>query len=116
MPKFTFIAEHESGQKVTYECEHDFIDHVLEDFDLFLRGAGFFPQGDRLEYISDEYESPEWQTPEWETPQEEPHEWTQTLRNDNEFPFPPAGAGSNVEFGGAGNLHSKHYFDTERNR
>jgi len=54
MPKFTFIAEHDSGQKVTYDCDHDFLDHVLEDFDLFLRGVGFFPQGDKLQYVSDE--------------------------------------------------------------
>ena len=28
----------------------------------------------------------------------------------------PVGAGTDVEFGGAGNQHSRHYFDTERNR
>lgn len=28
----------------------------------------------------------------------------------------PLGAGTNVEFGGAGNIHSQHYFDKERNR
>jgi hypothetical protein len=71
MPKFTFIAEHESGQKVTYECEQEFIEHVLEDFDLFLRGVGYFPQGDRLEYVSDEYEKFEYQTPEWDTSQDD---------------------------------------------
>ena len=31
-------------------------------------------------------------------------------------PLLDVGAGSNVEFGGAGNPHSQHYFDTERNR
>jgi hypothetical protein len=88
MPKFTFIAEHDSGQKVTYDCDHDFLDHVLEDFDLFLRGVGFFPQGDKLQYVSDEtyYDDPiEWRVPEWETPQD--------------------------DIG-----HSEFFFDTERNK
>ena len=70
MPKFTFIAEHESGQTVTYECEHDFLDHVLEDFNLFIRGVGFYPQGDRLEFVSDHYQ--EWK-PEEEWTGEEDH-------------------------------------------
>ena len=70
MPKFTFIAEHDSGQKVTYECEHDFIDHVLEDFNLFIRGVGFYPQGDRLEFVSDHYQ--EWE-PEEQWTNEEDH-------------------------------------------
>ena len=96
MPKFTFIAEHESGQKVTYECQPDFIDAVLEDFNLFLRGAGFYPQGDRLEYVSDDFEynesdyelhdeHSEWY---WDTERNKPiesfDEWTQTIRGEHE--------------------------------
>jgi hypothetical protein len=100
MPKFTFIAEHESGQKVTYECQHDFIDHVLEDFNLFLRGTGFYPQGDRLEYVSDDFGNYEEDYEElhdehsehyWDTernkaaPDERaPDEWTQVIRGEHE--------------------------------
>jgi bifunctional DNA-binding transcriptional regulator/antitoxin component of YhaV-PrlF toxin-antitoxin module len=43
--KFTFIAEHESGEKITYETEKDFLQDVLSDFELFLRGAGFYFDG-----------------------------------------------------------------------
>ena len=87
MPKFTFIAEHDSGQRVTYECEHDFLDHILDDFHLFIRGVGFYPQGERLEFVSDEeyYDTPEWQTEDFETPQD--------------------------DIG-----HSEHFYDTQRNR
>ena len=94
MPKFTFIAEHESGQKVTYECQHDFIDHVLEDFNLFLRGTGFYPQGDRLEYVYDDFnnheedfEHSEWY---WDTERNKPKsvesldEWTRTIRGEGQ--------------------------------
>jgi hypothetical protein len=87
MPKFTFIAEHDSGQRVTYECEHDFLDHILEDFHLFIRGVGFYPQGERLEFVSDEtsFDLPEWYTEDFETPQD--------------------------DIG-----HSEHFYDTQRNR
>lgn len=76
MPKFTFIAEHESGQKVTYECQNDFIGHVLEDFDLFLRGVGFYPDGDRLEYVSDDFDT------ERNKPIDPNDEWTTTIRGE----------------------------------
>ena len=91
MPKFTFIAEHESGQKITHECQHDFIDYVLEDFNLFLRGAGFYPQGDRLEYVSDDFGNYEEDYEEhsehyWDTernkPIQSPDEWTQVIRGE----------------------------------
>lgn len=97
MPKFTFIAEHDSGQKVTYECEHHFIDDVLEDFYLFIRGVGFYPQGDRLEFVSDDY-------PEWE-PEEE---WTGDGHD---------GMGSTLDdYPELRETKSQYYFDTERNR
>lgn len=44
---------------------------------------------------TEDVDNQEWKTPEWET---------------------PTGAGSDVPFGGAGNIHSSHYFDTERNK
>lgn len=95
MPKFTFIAEHESGQKVTYECQPDFIDNVLEDFNLFLRGVGYYPQGDRLEYVSDDFDNSEEEIEHseyyWDTernkaaPHERaPDEWTQVIRGEHE--------------------------------
>ena len=103
MPKFTFIGEHTDlygkpdGTKITYEFEVDTLENILEHADLFIRGCGYFPQG-TLDYIpnSEYYGEPEWQTEEWETP--------------------TFGAGTNFESGGAGNLHSQHYFDTERNK
>jgi hypothetical protein len=134
MPKFTFIGEHTDlygnpdGTKVTYEFHVDSINDVLEHTDLFIRGCGYNPSG-TLDYISDEdyYGEPhEWHTEEYDTPHvgemydsmdlpsnnwpfaaphpKAPDEWTQT------------GAGSNVESGGAGNIHSQYYFDAERNK
>ena len=87
MPKFTFIAEHESGQKVTYESQNDFIDQVLEDFNLFLRGVGYYPQGDRLEYVSDNYEedsnhSDYYFDTERNKPIDPNDEWTTTIRGE----------------------------------
>lgn len=96
MPKFTFIAEHESGQKVTYECQPDFIDNVLEDFNLFLRGVGYYPQGDRLEYVYNDFDNHEedFEHSEhyWDidrnkaSPPHEraPDEWTQVIRGEGE--------------------------------
>ena len=58
MPKFTLIAEHldnnaKTTHKVTHEFEVDHIDEVLQNFDSFLRGVSYYPQGDRLEYVYD---------------------------------------------------------------
>ena len=99
MPKFTLIAEHvdlytgkSNGHKITYEFEVDHISAVLENLDLFIRGVGYNPEG-TLDYIPDEDyygTGPEWQTPEWDTPQEDMAEWDK--------------------------VHSKHYFDTQRNK
>lgn len=43
--KFTLIAEHDSGEKITYEFEKEFLNDVVGDFDLFLRGCGFVFKG-----------------------------------------------------------------------
>lgn len=43
--KFTFIAEHDSGEKITYESEKEFLHDVVSDFELFLRGCGFYFDG-----------------------------------------------------------------------
>jgi hypothetical protein len=49
MPKFTFICDHNnelgSGPVVTFETEQVYLPSVLEDFELFLRGAGFIFDG-----------------------------------------------------------------------
>jgi hypothetical protein len=55
MPKFTFIAEHASGEKVTFETDKVHIHDVLEDFQMFLRGVGFHYTG-TLDIVQDEYE------------------------------------------------------------
>jgi len=97
MPKFTFIGEHTDlygnpdGTKVTYEFEVDGLENVLEHADLFIRGCGYNPSG-TLDYIPDEeyYGEPEWTTEEFFTPQEDLTELDK--------------------------VHSKHYFDTERNK
>lgn len=51
--KFTFIAEHASGEKITYESNKDFLPEVVEDFQLFLSGCGFFFDGN-LEFVEEE--------------------------------------------------------------
>lgn len=61
MPKFTMIAEHTdiygkvTPHKITHEFNVDSLDDVLENFDLFLRGAGFMPPPGFLNYNVDEY-------------------------------------------------------------
>ena len=54
--KFTLIAEHETGEKITYEFENDYLYNVLDNVDLFLRGAGFVPQGTLAYTEEDQYE------------------------------------------------------------
>jgi hypothetical protein len=85
MPKFTLIAEHmdlygkPTGQKSTHEFEHDFLGDILVDIDLFLRGAGFNPDGN-LEYIQDK-QYPEWTTEEFDTSVEHDESYFDTDRN-----------------------------------
>jgi len=67
----------------TVEFSADTLSSVLEQFELFLRGAGFYPSG-TLDFV-DEDECGEWHNEEFETPV---HPWTQTLRDDVEWPFP----------------------------
>ena len=66
MPKFTLIAEHEDSYgnvfcKSTHEFECEHISAVLENVDLFLRGAGYVPEG-TLDYYMDEefYDLEDW--------------------------------------------------------
>ena len=45
MPKFTLISEHDDYSRSTLEFEADSLSVVLENFDRFLRGTGFFYDG-----------------------------------------------------------------------
>jgi hypothetical protein len=110
MTKYTLIAEHtelytgNTISKSTHEFEVDGLMDVVENVELFLKGAGFVFDG-FLDIVPVEEDSPpEWTTEEWDTPQEdaELHEWTRVHRADAQS--------EGSEF------HSKHYFDTERNK
>jgi hypothetical protein len=113
MAKFTFICEDEPMPfsegvvtKRTIEFDAVALNDIVSEFELFLRGAGFNPPG-ILDFVpEDDYygTGPEWTTEEWDTPQEdaELHEWTRIHRAD-------------AQAEGA-DFHSKHYFDTERNK
>jgi hypothetical protein len=94
--KYTLIAEDEyGGSKTTREFEADYLPDVLTEVELFLKGAGFVFNGN-LDFVNDFETEPEWEpkeewtTPEWDTPQTDTAEWDK--------------------------VHSKHYFDTERNK
>lgn len=89
MSKYTFICEHTDlygkvdGNKITHEVTQESLMSVIESFEQFLRGVGFYFDG-HLDVV--EPFPPEEPLEEIE----EEHEWTQTLRNDSEWPFPPA--------------------------
>jgi len=119
--KYTLIAEDTwDGSKTTREFEVDALPEVLSEIELFLRGAGFFFDGN-LDFVDDFADAPEWHTEEYDTPHvgemydsmdlpsnnwpfaaphpKAPDEWTQTLRAD-----------------AMAEGHSHFYFDTERNK
>jgi hypothetical protein len=75
-----------ANAETTVEFNADTLSSVLEQFELFLRGAGFYTSG-TLDFVNED-DCEEWHTEEFVTPKEEPHEWTQTLRDDAEWPFP----------------------------
>jgi hypothetical protein len=75
-----------ANAETTVEFNADTLSSVLEQFELFLRGAGFYTSG-TLDFVNED-DCEEWHTEEFVTPQEETHEWTQTLRDDAEWPFP----------------------------
>lgn len=113
MPKFTLIGEHTDlkqnpdGTKVQYEFNCDYLQEILEHFELFLRGCGFNPTG-KLDFVPEqEYYGLD---PEYgdhgggSTLEDYPeiNEWTRVRRED--------ALAEGAEF------HSQHYFDTERNK
>lgn len=52
MPKFTFISEHNTGEKITFEFKKEYLPDILQEFEMFLRGAGFHFSGN-LDFVSD---------------------------------------------------------------
>jgi hypothetical protein len=77
MTKYTLIAEHtdlytgNTISKSTHEFEVDGLMDVVENVELFLKGAGFIFDG-FLDIVSPEEDTPpEWTTEEWDTPQED---------------------------------------------
>jgi hypothetical protein len=79
------ISGHKS--ETTIEFSADSLPDILEHFEMFIRGSGFHPSGtlDFVNYDDCELEFPD---EELDASQEETHEWTQTLRDDAEWPFP----------------------------
>lgn len=69
--------------ETTVEFSADTLSDILEQFEMFLRGSGFLPDG-TLDFIPDEEYYGE---PEQEMEEEPVHPWTQTLRDDAEWPF-----------------------------
>jgi hypothetical protein len=74
MSKFTFICQEESmpfvhsiQSKKTVEFNAETLNDIMNEFEMFLRGAGFHLNG-QLDIVEDECE-PEWNTPEWDTSQ-----------------------------------------------
>ena len=71
----------------TIEFDAEYLPHILEHFEMFLRGSGFHPSG-TLDFVEeDEYfeDCPQFELA--EENYEDTHEWTQTLRADSEWPF-----------------------------
>ena len=93
--KYTLIAEDEfGGSTTTREFQADYLPDVLSEVELFLRGAGFFFEGN-LDFVND-FET----EPEWNTPQEfsgDGHDGMGSTLADYEN-------------------HSEFYFDTQRNK
>ena len=53
MPKFTFTCEHDSNHKSTMEYEAEFLQDVVSEFELFLRGCGYYFSGN-LDFVEEQ--------------------------------------------------------------
>ena len=108
--KYTLIAEDTwDGSKTTREFEVDALPEVLTEIEMFLRGAGFFFNGN-LDFVNDFETEPEWTTPEWDTPQDfsgDGHDGMGSTMAD----YPELYDEADLPMG-----KSKHYFDTQRNK
>ena len=73
----------------TIEFSADYISDVLEHFEMFIRGSGFHPTG-TLEFVDyeDPYTTPKFEPAEDEDEDEELDEYTQTLIDEDAWPFP----------------------------
>ena len=78
----------------TIEFDAEYLPDILQHFEMFLRGSGFHPSG-TLDFVNYHDCELEWHNEEFDTPQEETHEWTQTLRDDAEWPFPKSSVEEN---------------------
>ena len=56
MSKYTLTVEHCDNTKVTVEFEAETLDRVLENTEYFLKGAGFFFDGN-LDFVGDDNDS-----------------------------------------------------------
>ena len=74
--------------ETTIEFSADSLPDILEHFEMFIRGSGFHPTG-ILDFVDeeDEYTTPKFE-PAVDEDEEETHEWSRTLRDDSEWPFP----------------------------
>jgi len=73
--------------ETTIEFSADYLPTILEHFEMFIRGSGFHPTG-ILDFVDEE---DEYTTPKFEPAvdeYEELDEYTQTLIDDCEWPFP----------------------------
>ena len=108
--KYTLIAEDTwDGSKTTREFEVDALPEVLSEVELFLRGAGFFFDGN-LDFVND-FEEPEWEPEEeWDTLHGAEMYDSMDLPSNN-WPFEPPSPNTLGP-----QEHSHYYFDTERNK
>jgi hypothetical protein len=73
--------------ETTVEFHADSLPDILEQFEMFLRGSGFHPSG-VLDFV--DYEDP-YTTPKFEPAEDEDEEldeYTQTLIDEDAWPFP----------------------------
>ena len=75
----------------TIEFSADSLPDILEHFEMFLRGSGFHPTG-TLDFVDyeDPYTTPKFECAEenYEDEDEELDEYTQTLIDEDAWPFP----------------------------
>lgn len=53
MPKFTLIADHGDGHVISHEFEEEFLDEVVQNLNSFLRGTGYYYDGE-LQIVEEE--------------------------------------------------------------
>ncbi len=75
----------------TIEFSADYLPDILEHVEMFLRGSGYIISG-KLDFVDyeDEYTTPKFECAEenYEDEDEELDEYTQTLIDDDAWPFP----------------------------